>query len=376
MDNLKQLRDRLDEIDRQIAGLYEKRMEICHEVGEIKSKIKKPVYDKIRELEKLHQVKELMKNENYKLGVEELYSQLLTQSRKLQYQIMVQEGNGYDTGYSMTETFHIGDKKVVFQGIIGAYSEAAALGFFGNEVKKFHVDTFKEAILAVQNKEAIFGVLPIENSSAGTVLDVYDLLSEYEISIVGEIVIPISHMLCGIDGATVDDIQRVYSHPQAIMQCSDYLEKHAYMEAIGVANTAVAAREVNEAKDSKRAAICSEEAAKLYCLSILEREINMSKENETRFVILSNQRLYRKDASKLSICFELTHEPGSLYRVLSHVIFNGLNMTKIESRPVKNKPWEYKFFLDFEGNLSDGEVQNALLGIKEESIHLKILGNY
>lgn len=376
MRDLMTLRNELDEIDNQIVKLYEKRMSVCKEVGEIKIGMKKPVFDKDREDEKIAKVIELTKNPDFKIGVEELYSQLLTQSRKLQYQIMVKKGIKYNTEFVPVDEFWSEGKKVVFQGTQGAYSEAATNKFFGDKIEKYHVKSFKDAALEVALGKARYGVLPIENSSAGAVSDVYDLLSEVDVTIIGEIIIPINHVLAVSDGASLDTIKEVYSHPQALMQCSDYLGAHNNWDQIKVANTAVAAEKVKRDKSITEAAICSKEAAQLNGLVVLEDHINKSEDNKTRFIIISGKKIYQNESDKISICFELPHESGSLYRLLSHIIFNGLNMTKIESRPVRNKNWEYKFFVDFSGNLGDGAVENALIGIAEESINFKILGNY
>lgn len=138
----------------------------------------------------------------------------------------------------------------------------------------------------------------------------------------------------------------------------------------------MAARKILDDKDKAQAAICSEYAAKVHKLEILEKDINFSSSNSTRFIVITNQKVFLKDASKISICFEVPHESGSLYEILSHFIYNDLNMTKIESRPIEERPWEYRFFVDFEGNLADGAVKNAIRGLREEAKSLKILGNY
>lgn len=229
---------------------------------------------------------------------------------------------------------------------------------------------------AVANKEADFGVLPLENSSAGQVGDVYDLLTRYDNTIVGEYYLPVRHCLLGLKGADIDKIQTVYSHPQGLMQCGKFLNEHSSWQQISQANTAMAAQKVIKENNPKTAAIASETAAKLYGLEILEEGINDNKTNTTRFIIVSRKKCYRRDASKISIMFEIPHESGSLYTILSHMIYNDLNMTKIESRPISEQPFEYRFFVDFEGNLADAAVENAILGIKEEAARLKILGNY
>ena len=155
-----------------------------------------------------------------------------------------------------------------------------------------------------------------------------------------------------------------------------YLDKHPKWRQISVANTAVAAKKVLEDEDVTQAAVCSEYAARLYGLQILARKINFESDNSTRFIVITNQKIFLKKAGKISICFELPHESGSLYRLLSHFIYNDLNMTKIESRPVEGRKFEYRFFVDFDGNLANPAVKNAIRGLREEALNLKILGNY
>lgn len=229
---------------------------------------------------------------------------------------------------------------------------------------------------ALSGGRADYAVLPIENSSAGMVGDVYDLLVKYDNYIVGETEVKVEHALLGLPEAGMEDIRVVYSHPQGLMQCSKFLSEHKDWEKISTDNTAGSAKKVLEDQDISQAAIASERAGKLYGLKVLKAPINFNAANTTRFVILSSQKIYREDAGKVSICFETAHESGALYNMLSHFIYNNLNMTKIESRPMPGRTWEYRFFVDFEGNLSDPGVQNAIMGISEEAASLKILGNY
>lgn len=229
---------------------------------------------------------------------------------------------------------------------------------------------------AIAEGMADYAVLPIENSSAGIVNDNYDLLQEFDNYIVGEQVMTISHALLGTPDAELSDIRTVYSHPQGLMQCAKYLDENRQWQQISLLNTAVAAQKVAEDGDKTQAAIASTLAGKQHGLKVLKEQINFSGQNSTRFLIVTNQRIFRKDAGKVSICFEVSHESGCLYNVLSHFIFNNLNMCRIESRPISDKNWEYHFFVDFEGNMNDSSVKNALRGIREEALNMKILGNY
>ena len=199
---------------------------------------------------------------------------------------------------------------------------------------------------------------------------------EFENYIVGEVFLRIDHTLAALPGTKIDEIQRVYSHPQALMQSAKFLDSHRDWQQMSVANTAVAAKKVLEDNDCKKAAICSAYAAEYYGLEVLEEKINHNENNATRFIVVTNQKIFLKNAEKISICFEGSHESGSLYHLLSHFIYNDLNMIKIESRPVEGRNWEYCFFVDFEGNLADGAVKNAIRGLREEARSLKILGNY
>ncbi|GCA65786.1 chorismate mutase [Mediterraneibacter butyricigenes] len=376
MADLLELRDRIDEIDHEIARLYEARMGVCREVGEYKIANGSKVFDRQREKEKISAVKTMVHGEFNKKGIGELFEQLMAMSRKLQYQLLTEKGALGKLPFIAVEELDWKNSRIVFQGTEGSYSQEAMFRYFGKEINSFHVQKFRDAMEAIEEGSADFAVLPIENSTAGAVDEVFDLLVEFENYIVDELVLPVRHALAGLPDATLSDIERVYSHPQALMQSARYLDEHRDWQQISVANTAVAARKVLEDDDVKKAAICSEHAAEVYGLKLLDREINDNPANSTRFIIVTNQKIFRKNASKISICFEVSHESGSLYHMLSHFIYNDLNMTKIESRPIEGRPWEYRFFVDFDGNMADPAVKNAIRGLREESRNLKILGNY
>jgi len=376
MSTLESLREELDGIDKEIVDLYKKRMQICTEIGDIKINAGNKVFDKQRELEKLASVTNGETDEFHKKGIRELFEQLMALSRKLQYQLLTKRGALGRLPFIGVDQLDWEHSRIVFQGTEGAYSQAAMETYFGKDINSFHVQTFRDAMEAIEEGSADFAVLPIENSSAGAVNEVYDLLVEFENYIVGEVILPINHTLSGLKGTKLEQIERVYSHPQALMQSAKFLDTHREWQQISVANTAVAAKKVLEDQDQRKAAICSEYAARLYGLEILEEKINHNDNNSTRFIIVTNQKIFLKDASKISICFEVSHESGTLYHLLSHFIYNDLSMTKIESRPVEGRAWEYRFFVDFEGNMADAAVKNAIRGLREESKSLKILGNY
>ena len=374
--DLLEIRNEIDGIDAQIVELYEKRMEVCKKVAQYKIETGKKVFDKVREEEKIKKVKSLATNDFNKMGVEELFEQIMSMSRKLQYQMLEENGQTAKLPFIGVDRLYEKKARVVFQGAEGAYSHLAMQQYFKDEVDSFHVETFREAMSAIDEGSADFAVLPIENSTAGIVSEIYDLLVEFENYIVGEQIIKIEHCLLGLPGTTMDDIKSVYSHPQSLMQSARFLGQHSSWQQIGMKNNAFAAAKIVEDQDKSQVAIASELAAQIHGLEILKRGVNHSDTNSTRFIIVTNQKIFKKDANKISICCELQHESGSLYRMLSHFIYNNLNMCKIESRPIEDRNWEYRFFIDFEGNLADSGVRNALRGLRDESRNMKILGNY
>lgn len=376
METLEELRKRLDEIDNQIVNLYEQRMEVCAGVGEYKIQNGKKVLDRQREREKLESVAQKVSNSFNKKGIKELYEQLMSMSRKLQYEQLVKAGALGRLPFIQVDSLDAMQARVVFPGTEGAYSEAAMKCYFGEKCNSFYVKTFREAMEAIEDGAADYAVLPIENSTAGAVDEMYDLLVEFENYIVGETIIPIRHTLSGLPEACLEDIKTVYSKGVALMQTSRFLDSHSNWQKINVANTAIAAEKVVKDKDKSQAAVCSAYAAKVHGLTVLADHINDNEHNSTRFIVVTNQKIFLKNASKVSICMEVSHESGSLYRALSHFIYNDLNMTKIESRPIEGRDWEYRFFIDFEGNMADAAVKNAIRGLREECRNLRILGNY
>ena len=373
--DLLELRARIDAIDEQIVELYEKRMDISRQVAEYKVSAGKKVFDRQREAQKLEKVKSLTHNGFNAQGIVELFEQIISMSRKLQYQLLAESGNLGRLPFTEMDGLETKKARVVFQGAEGAYSQEAMMQYFGDGITSFHVETFRDAMDAIDEGSADFAVLPIENSTAGIVNEIYDLLQEYENYIVGEQIIRIEHCLLGVPGAQLSDIRTVYSHPQSLMQSSRYLAGHDWQQ-VSLQNNAFAAKKVAGDRDKAQAAVASKHAGEVYGLEVLAKGVNNSGDNSTRFIIVTNRKIFRKDAGKISICFEVPHESGSLYRMLSHFIYNNLNMTKIESRPIEGRNWEYRFFVDFEGNLADSAVKNALRGIRDEARSMKILGNY
>lgn len=376
MKELQELREEIDEIDRQIVELFERRMAVSEEVAEFKINTGKKVFDKDRERSKIETLTSMAHNDFNRHGVEELFSQIMSMSRKKQYQLLAKNGVAGRLPFIAVDDIERDHVRVVFQGVEGAYSHAAMCQYFGDQVNSFHVSKWRDAMEAIAEGAADYAVLPIENSTAGIVADNFDLLVDFENYIVGEQVIKCEHVLMGLPGTKLSDIQTVISHPQALSQCEEFLEEHRGWRQVPYDNTAMAAKKVAMDQDKTQAAIGSAFAAGRFGLEILADHIYYNEANSTRFIIVTNQRIFRRDANKISICFEVPHRSGSLYNILSHFIYNNLNMNRIESRPITGRNWEYHFFIDFEGNLNQSSVKNALRGIREEAINMKILGNY
>ena len=374
--DLQEIRKQLDVIDHDIVDLLEERMRLTSEVAEYKIQTGKAVYDKEREEQKLEAVGSQAHSSFNSQAMREIFSQVMTISRRYQYQILAKYGQEVEMGFHQIDSLPMKQIRVVYQGVEGAYSQAAAIQYFGEETPMYHVKTWDDTMREVEEEKADYAVLPIENSSAGAVTDNYDLLVKYHNYIVAEICVPISHVLLGTKDADILDVKTVFSHPQALMQSSVFLNEHREWKQISVENTAIAAKKVLDDQDRTQAAVASEIAGKLYGLKVLQREIQYNKNNTTRFIVVSKHPVYEKRANKVSLCFELPHVSGSLYNMLGNFIFNHVNMMKIESRPIIGRTWEYRFFVDIEGNLADAGVRNALKGIFSEASNVKILGNY
>ncbi len=374
--DLKDLRQEIDIVDKQIVELFEKRMDIASKVADYKISAGKKVFDKEREDAKLKAVKELAHSDFNKVGVEELFSQLMSMSRKLQYRKLSEAGASNKLPFIQIDSIDKTNSRVCFQGAAGSYSEEAMKRFFGDDVNSIPVETFRDAMAILEDGSCDYAVLPIENSTAGIVSEIYDLLAEYEHYIVGEQIIEIKHCLMGVPGARIEDIKTVYSHPQSLMQSARFLTEHSDIKQISMKNNAFAAAKVAEDGDITQAAIAGRGAAEVYGLDVIREGVNQADSNSTRFIIVTNQKVFLKNAGKISLCMEIPHEAGSLYHIMSHFIYNNLNMTKIESRPIEDRNWEYRFFIDIDGNLADSAVKNALRGLREEAKMLRILGNY
>ena len=376
MTDLQECRQKIDEIDNQMVELFEKRMKVCEEVAEYKIHTGKKVLDPEREHAKLEEIRKKAHGEFNELGAQELFQQIMAISRKRQYQLLTEYGPKEEEDFQMVEQLPRNNVTVVFQGVEGAYSYGAMRAYFQEDIKSYHVKLFRDAMEEVAAGRADYAVLPIENSTAGIVTDIYDLLTEYNLFIVGEQILKVEHVLLGLQEAELSDIAGVYSHPQGLAQCKEYLEEHRDWKTTAVTNTAAAAKKVSADQDKTHAAIASRAAGEIYNLKVLAENICKNDSNVTRFIILAKKPVYENNSSRISVCFEAHHASGTLYNVLSHMIYNGLNMTKIESRPIPGKTWEYRFFVDFTGKLGESAVENALRGIEAEANVLRVLGNY
>jgi chorismate mutase/prephenate dehydratase len=374
VQDLSVTREEIDKVDEQIVELLEKRMELASEVAKYKISTGKPIYDRQRELEKLEKLGNMASTEFNAKSVQELFLQIMSVSRRYQYGVIGDQDHEIDKLFKEIDRLQVDkDTRVVYAGVPGAFAEAAMVAFFGEDVQSFHVKEFSDIANLVAEGKADYGVLPIENSTAGFVNGIYDLLEHHQLSIVGEQKIKVNQCLLGNPGTELEKVTTVYSHPQGLMQAKEYLEQKQWKQ-VSVSNTAVGAKKVHSDGDLTQVAIASERAAKLYGLEILNPQLNLSDNNTTRFVMVSKKKEYVKNANKVSISFALPHQCGTLYNILAHFIFNDVNMTSIESVPIPEKQWEYCFFVDFEGNLGENRVKNALKGIMAETENFKILG--
>lgn len=265
--------------------------------------------------------------------------------------------------------------KVAFQGERGAYSEAAALRFFGSEIEVMPYKTLLEVFEAVQKRRVNYGIVPIENSIEGGVNETYDLLLEYSLMVSGEVNLRISHCLISHLNVEIGEIKSVYSHPQALAQCRRFLQTLG-CEPVPTYDTAGSVRIIKEKRLGDAAAIASERAAEIYDMKIIRSGIEDNPNNYTRFFALSDRDSPPTGKDKTSIIFSTKHIPGALYKALGELAVRDINLTKIESRPTKKTPWEYNFFVDFEGHRSEERIQEGIKGLEEKTLFVKILGSY
>ena len=266
--------------------------------------------------------------------------------------------------------------KVGFQGESGSYSEASARIQYPDPNYSFiPFRSFRELFDGVENSTVDLAVVPIENSTEGSVNETYDLLVEKPLYAIGEIYQKIHHCLIIDKNSSPDEISVVYSHPQALAQCRKYIQKK-HLESIPMYDTAGSVKFIKETHNTSAAAIASKHAAQIYDMKVVEEDIEDNSNNFTRFLIISKSYDMKADDNKISVIFSIPHAPGSLYSILQEFALRNINLTRIESRPTKNIPWEYYFFVDLEGNVNDDKISASLLSVKSATIFFKLLGSY
>lgn len=263
-----------------------------------------------------------------------------------------------------------------FQGVHGSFSEEALLKHFGHTHKTCNYEEFEDVFEALRQGTIEYGVLPIENSSTGSITQIYDLLRKYNYYIVGETKIKVEHHLFGIKGATIEDIKELYSHPQGFQQSTAYLKKLKGVQLIPYYNTAISAKHIQELGDKTKGAIASKRAGMLYELDLLQERINTIKENYTRFVVIGREKEYRLSHNKMTVLFTLPHKAGTLYDQLKIFSAYEISMSKIESRPVGDGTFHYCFYIDADINLSPEEMEKVLFEIQKNTVEFKLLGTY
>lgn len=372
MKDLSEIRVEIDKIDSELIELFKKRMDCAKAVGLYKKENDIPVLNQNRENEILDSVEE--KGGEYGSHARLLFSNIMELSRALQHNIV---GSGKQlradilNASSKMQTENV---KVGYQGIKGANGHEATLKLFPNG-DAVNYKTFADVFDAVDREEVTYGVLPVENSTAGSVSAVYDLILKHRFYIVKALDLPIDYCLAGLKQSEFSDIEKVWSHPQSLSQCANYIAKHNF-DSTPFENTAVAAREVAKEKRLNVAAICSYKAAEEYGLKILDNHLQDDKGNTTRFIVISKTLCIPENANKISLCFSLPHVTGSLYGLLCRFNSLGLNLTKIESRPRKGKDFEYLFYLDFSGSVHSDNVIDLISQLSEEMPEFSFLGNY
>ena len=373
---LSEIRRKIDQIDDEMAALYVKRMALSAEVAKNKSKTGKAVTDGEREREIVYRLAEKSPKE-LTVYLKELYDTVFFTSKAYQSALI---GRTSKTVEELKKLIADGFTEmpalatVACQGIKGANSGVAAQKFFPvpNVV---YVKNFEGVFGAVESGLCEYGVLPIENSTAGSVLEVYDLMRKHNFHIVRSVRVRIAHCLAALPDADLKDIKKVISHPQALMQCGEFIKKSGYISQADE-NTAVSAKRVAESGDKTLAALCSKECAAEYGLKILNENVQISDANYTRFILIKKDLCIYKGADKISVMTSLPHEAGSLNRMLGRFSALGLNLTKLESRPIAGSDFEFMFYFDFDGDVTEPAVHNLIAELENGSDNFVFLGSY
>lgn len=266
--------------------------------------------------------------------------------------------------------------KVAYLGAPGTFSEMAVLEYFKGRAEAVSFSDFPSMFKAAEDGSVDFAVVPVENTTTGIISRTYDLFQHYDIFAVGEVNVPVKDSLIALPGTEFLDITEAYSHPEAILQCSEFFKKYPQIRPVAFSDTAKSVEHIKELGDKSKAAIASSRAAEFFGLPILLADIQDSDLNMTRFLCITNKKDVPDGANKISIMMTLKHAPGALYNALGIFAAKNLNVIKLESRPIPGRPFEYCFYLDFEGNLSDPEVAEALRRLEYDSAQMKVLGNY
>lgn len=369
---LNTFREKLDLLDQNIVRLLAERDELIAQVAAYKSDEADAIRDLSREEELLGRV--VRASEDLGLSpdyVTRLFREILDHSVRRQQRFLVQAGK--DTS---AETLTIG-----FQGREGSYSSLAGARHFASYDEEFifrGYDTFRDVIDALLKKEIDRAFLPIENTTAGSINQCYDLLAENDLAVIGEEVYRIEHCLLALEEVPLTRIRRVVSQAEALAQCTDFLRKMGSCQSVAFTDTALSAKKVHQDQDLAQAAIASERAAEIYGLKVLARDVANQKKNYTRFAVIALEQVDfdRRIPCKTSLILATRHKEGALMGCLQVLTDNGLNLTKLESRPRPGSPWEYLFYLDFEGNFLDDQVRTAIHDLEEHTCYLKVLGSY
>lgn len=365
---LDELRQGINKIDKQIEELFKQRMDLCIDVARYKEAHGIQVFQSGRENEILERVKNDMPDW-LEGGGQLLFTTLMDISKTLQFQQLLSGKPAPDWSVldlSKPETAAV-------PGISGSYSHFACQKFSDKLTPRFY-SSFREVFKAVESGEVRFGVLPIVNSTAGSVGQTYELLKEYDLKICSTTKLRISHCLAAKKGVKLSDIKEVWSHDQALMQCSQFLGEHS-LRPHPCENTSLAAKHVAES-EKPYAAICSEQCASEQGLEVLEQSIANADQNYTRFILVSKDALGEEGSNIISVSLALPHQKSSLYRMLTKFSASGLNLTMIESRPIANTDFDVVFYLDFEGSLQTPQVAMIIEELEYELSYFKFLGNY
>lgn len=380
MTELEQYRQEIDRIDGELVKLFLERMAVTGKVGEYKQRQGIPVLDASREKQVIAAKTALTDDPARKADLAALYESIMAISRR-QQRHLVKEG-AEDPGYAayLADLARVrqpvANPRVAYQGEPGCYSEEATVGFFGEDVNSVGKPWFNDVFAALESGEVDYAMLPVENSSTGSIRQVYDLMAQYRYYIVGEWQVPVEHCLAALPGAELSQITTVYSHEQGLMQSEKYLDAHRDWKRVPTLDTAGSAKLVAEKGDHTAAAICSKRAAQLYGLNILAERVNHNTMNHTRFAVVSPVPELRPERNKISAVFRLPHQSGSLHEILTIFAVQGLNLLKIESRPIPGRGFEYLFFLDFTGDLTAPGMDGVLHELSQLATEVRILGNY